>query len=56
MSVDQVMEDCRRIKAAGTSSKVPVPIVVLERLCADAKLWQSAPDLLKDAIKQARAE
>jgi hypothetical protein len=43
MSVDQVLEDCRRTKEAGTSSKVPVPIIVLEKLCADAKMWAETP-------------
>jgi hypothetical protein len=51
MSVDQVLEDCRRIKEAGTSSKVPVPIVILEKLCADAKAWQSTPQVIRDAAK-----
>ena len=51
MSVDQVLEDCRRIKEAGTSSKVPVPIVILEKLCHDAKAWQSTPQVIRDAAK-----
>jgi hypothetical protein len=51
MSVDQVLEDCRRIKEAGTSSKVPVPIVILEKLCADARAWQNTPQVIRDAAK-----
>ena len=56
MSVDQVIEDCRRIKEAGTSSKVPVPIVVLERICADAKAWASAPEYVKDVVRSLEAK
>lgn len=50
MTADDVLNDCRRIKEAGTSSKVPVPITVLERLCHDAKKWQAAPQMLKEAV------
>jgi hypothetical protein len=56
MSVEQVLEDCRRIKEAGTSSKVPVPITVLERLCRDAKAWAEAPQIVKDAAIAAGAK
>jgi hypothetical protein len=55
MSVDQVIEDCRRVKAAGTSSKVPVPIVVLEKLCADAKRWAETPAYVRDVVEALRA-
>jgi hypothetical protein len=51
MSAEQVLEDCRRVKEAGTSSKVPVPIVTLEKLCRDALAWQTAPQILKDAVR-----
>lgn len=55
-TADDILKACAFVREAGTSSRVPVPIIVLERLCNDAKLWQNAPDLLKDAIRQARAE
>lgn len=55
MSADQILEDCRRIKAAGTSSKVPVPIVVLEKLCADAKMWAETPAYVRDVVEALRA-
>ena len=47
---DDILTACRQIKEAGTSSKVPVPITVLERICRDAKAWSEAPAILKDAI------
>jgi hypothetical protein len=53
-TVEDVLKACQFIREAGTSSRVPVPIIVLERLCQDARLWQNAPDILKDAIKSAR--
>jgi hypothetical protein len=55
MSVDQVLEDCRRVKEAGTSSKVPVPIIVLEKLCADAKMWAETPAYVRDVVEALRA-
>jgi hypothetical protein len=55
MSVDQVLEDCRRVKEAGTSSKVPVHIVTLEKLCADAKRWAETPAYVRDVVEALRA-
>jgi uncharacterized protein HemY len=55
-TIDDVLKACQFVKQAGTSSKVPVPIIVLERLCREAKLWADAPDVFKDAIKQAGAK
>ena len=55
-TADDILKACAFVREAGTSSRVPVPIIVLERLCREAKLWADAPDLLKDAIKAARAE
>jgi hypothetical protein len=56
MTADQVLEDCRRIKQAGTSSKVPVPISVLEQICADAKRWQATPGYIRDVVEAVRAK
>ena len=55
MTADQILEDCRRIKQAGTSSKVPVPIAVLEQLCADAKRWQATPAYIREVAEAVRA-
>ena len=55
-TVEDVEKACAFIREAGTSSRVPVPITTLLKLCADARAWQSAPPLMKDAIKAARAE
>ena len=52
-TIDDVLKACQFVKQTGTSSKVPVPIIVLERLCREAKLWADAPDVFKDAIRQA---
>ena len=54
MTVDQILENCRRIKEAGTSSKVPVPIVDLEKLCRDALMWQQTPEYVRDVAKALR--
>ena len=50
-TIHDVLMACRAVKEAGTSSKVPVPITVLERLCRDALFWQNAPPMMRDAIK-----
>lgn len=55
MTAEQVLEDCRRIKEAGTSSKVPVNITVLEKLCRDALNWQQTPAYVKDVVEAVRA-
>lgn len=55
MTADQLLEDYRRIKEAGTSSKVPVPIIVLEKLCADAKAWAETPAYVRDVVEALRA-
>ena len=54
MTADQILEDCRRIKEAGTSSKVPVPIVALEKLCRDALMWQQTPAYIRDVAEAVR--
>jgi hypothetical protein len=51
MTTDQILAACRMVKEAGTSSKVPVPIVTLEPLARDAELWRSLPPDIKDAVK-----
>jgi hypothetical protein len=56
MTADQILEDCKRIKQAGTSSKVPVPIAVLEQICADAKRWQATPGYIRDVVEAVRAK
>ena len=48
-TVEDVEKACAFVREAGTSSRVPVPITTLLRLCADAKAWQAAPQILKDA-------
>jgi hypothetical protein len=55
MIADQILADCRRIKEAGTSSKVPVSIVALEKLCADAKMWAETPAYVRDVVEALRA-
>ena len=56
MTADQVLEDCRKVKAAGTSSKVPVPISVLEQLCRDALAWQATPAYIREVSEAVRAQ
>jgi hypothetical protein len=51
MTVDEILAACQFVKQAGTSSKVPVNITTLERICHDAKAWQSTPQVIKDAAK-----
>jgi hypothetical protein len=55
MIADQILADCRRVKEAGTSSKVPVSIVALEKLCADAKAWAETPAYVRDVVEALRA-
>jgi hypothetical protein len=55
-TVEDILKACQFVKQAGTSSKVPVNITTLERICRDAKLWADAPDVFKDAIRQAGAK
>lgn len=50
-TIHDVLTACRKVKEAGTSSKVPVPIAMLERLCRDALMWQHAPQMMREAIK-----
>lgn len=50
-TIHDVLMACRTVKEAGTSSKVPVPISMLERICRDALFWQNAPPMMRDAIK-----
>lgn len=56
MTIDEVLQNCRLVKEAGTSSKVPVPIVVLEKLCAAARAWEQTPDYVKDVAKALKGE
>jgi hypothetical protein len=56
MTADQVLEDCRRVKQAGTSSKVPVPIATLEKLCRDALAWQATPAYIREVAEAVRAQ
>lgn len=55
-TADDILKACQFIREAGTSSRLPVPIIALERICRDAKLWADAPDVFKDAIRQAGAK
>jgi hypothetical protein len=55
-SADDVLAACKFIRETGTSSRVPVPIVTLERLCADAKRWNDAPQFVREAAAAARAK
>lgn len=50
-TIHDVLTACKRVKESGTSSKVPVPISMLEKLCRDALMWQHAPPMMRDAIK-----
>ena len=51
-TADDVLRACAFIKSAGTSSRVPVPITVLEKLCRDAIAWNSAPEMMRQAVKE----
>jgi len=51
MSIDQILEDIRRWKEFGASPKFPIHIATLEKLCHDAKAWQSTPQVIRDAAK-----
>lgn len=51
MTIHDILQACRSIKEAGTSSKVPLPITVIESLCRDALMWRNAPEAMRDAIK-----
>ncbi len=48
MTINDILQNVRLVKEAGTSSKVPVPINVLEQLCQQALQWQRLPEALKD--------
>jgi hypothetical protein len=50
MTAEQALEACQFFRESGASSRVPVPIVSLEKLCRDAMAWQSAPQVFKDAV------
>lgn len=54
MTVDEILFACRSVKEAGTSSKVPVPISALEKLCRDALAYQSMPKFVKDLAQEAK--
>jgi len=56
MTVDQLIAHAEQIKGSGYSSKIPVPINVFLEIARDAKAWQSAPQIVKDAATAARAE
>jgi hypothetical protein len=56
MSVEQILQDCRRIKEAGTSSKVPVNITILEELARDAAAWRSTPECIREAARAVRGK
>lgn len=56
MTVDEILAACRFVKETGTSSKVPIPIVTLEKLCADAKAWAETPGYVKDVAKAMRGD
>lgn len=49
MTVDDILEECRKVKAY--SSRITLPIVYVERLCEAARAWDEAPQELRDAIK-----
>lgn len=51
MTIADVLAACRMIKTAGTSSKVPLPIHVIESICQDALAWQRVPAPLKELVK-----
>ena len=54
MTATDILEMCRWVKESGRSSKVPVPISALEKLCRDALAYQSMPKFIKDAAQEAK--
>lgn len=51
MTIHEILNACRTIKEAGTSSKVPLPITTIEELCKDALMWRNAPPMMREAVK-----
>lgn len=55
MTIEEIFAACRTIKEAGTSSKVPVPIVTLEALARDASRWRETPAYIRDVAEAVKA-
>lgn len=51
MTIDEILEECTKVKARGFGARLTLPIYVIERLCAAARAWEEAPQELRDAIK-----
>lgn len=54
MSPEDILAACRQIKEAGTSSKVPIPIITLEQLARDAAAWRATPDYIREVARTVR--
>lgn len=48
MTINDLKALCRLHKDDGRSSRISVPIVVVEQLCEQALQWQRLPEALKD--------
>lgn len=51
MSIDEILEECRRIKGSGYAPRITVAVSVIERLCEDAAAWRALPETWRDGLK-----
>jgi hypothetical protein len=56
MSAEQILADLKTWKGLGTSPKMPVHIVALEKLCRDALAWQATPEYIRDVAEAVRGQ
>jgi len=56
MTVADILQSVRLVKEAGTSSKVPLPINVIEQICEQALAWQRLPEALKEYAQEGAAK
>jgi hypothetical protein len=56
MTAEQILSDLRTWKELGTSPKMPVHIVALEKVCRDAIAYQAMPQVIREAAEAVRAE
>jgi hypothetical protein len=54
-TIEDVLKACQFVREAGTSSRVPVPIIALEKICRDALAWQSTPAYIREVAEAVRA-